>query len=84
MISAVHSVHTVRHHPEGCELIIRQMEQTQAQDGERGDDNMKKMAQPLQTLFYVLFTYMSVKLKKKNTNEGNYCDPQRNKLWEMV
>lgn len=62
VISAVQGVHTVHHHPEGCELLIRQMEQTQAQAGERGDDNMKKMAQPLQTLFHVLFTYMSVKL----------------------
>lgn len=34
VISAVQSMHTVRHHPEGCELIIRQMEQTQAQEKE--------------------------------------------------
>lgn len=64
VISAVRAMRTVHHHPEGCELIMRQMEQTQAQNGERSDDNMKKMAQPRQTLFHVLFAYVSLKLKK--------------------
>lgn len=61
VLSAMQSVHTIRHHLEGCELIIRQMEQTNGQDGERGDDNMKKMVRRLKTLFHVLFTYMSFK-----------------------